>query len=67
MKQQKRYRIIVSHEVIMYGENEKAVRNSLFAHEFLKNRTNLQCIFIEEIPLHEKHEVIEDYRKAPGA
>jgi hypothetical protein len=61
--------ILVQHEVIVYGENEKAATSSLLRSEFMKNRTNLKCVFIQELPMpnEEKSIVFEDWRKAPGA
>lgn len=63
----KRYMVIVQHEVVVYGEDEKAAKSSL--SRIMSNRTNLQCVFIQELPMpnDEKISVIEDYRRAPGA
>ena len=65
----KRYRMIVSHEVIIYAEDEKAARRSLFHN--MKERTNVQCISIDEIPMPDKEKIgttehyYIDNRKAP--
>lgn len=65
----KRYLVIVQHEVIIYAEDEKGVERNIQHNEFLKNRSNLRCTYITEIPMPEKEKipVFEDYRKAPGA
>lgn len=65
----KRYMMLIQHEVIVYAENERAAKSSLFSNEFLRNRTNLQCTYITEIPMpeNEKPKTITDERKAPGA
>lgn len=65
----KRYMILVQHEVIVYAENEKAAASSLLSNEFIKNRTNPKCVFIQQIPLpnDEIMEPIIDVRKAPGS
>jgi hypothetical protein len=63
---QKRFMMVIQHEIIVYGENEKAAESSLLRTPYAKKRTNLHVVFIQEIPLHEKTEIIEDYRKAPG-
>ena len=62
----KRYQIVVQHEVIVYAENERAAKSSLLHNAFLKDRTNVQCVSVTEIPEHEPSEFI-DVRKAPGA
>lgn len=61
--------ILVQHEVIIYEENEKAATSSLLRSEFMKGRTNVKCVFVQELsmPIEEKIPIIEDYRKAPGA
>lgn len=64
---QRRWLIIVQHEVVMYGEDKEAAQRSLSRSEFFKDRVNLQCVYIAEIPLHEKQEPIIDQRKAPGS
>ena len=53
----------------MYGEDEKAAKSSLLRSAFAKDRTNLQCVYIQELPLpkDEKNVVFENWRKAPGA
>ena len=66
-KTMKRFLILVQHEVIMYGEDEKAATSSLLNSSFMKNRTNPKCVFIQELPMNEKRIVFEDYRRAPGA
>ena len=65
----KRYQIIVQHEVIVYGENERAAKSSLLHNAFLKDRTNVRCVSVTEIPMpgSEKSEGFIDVRKAPGA
>jgi hypothetical protein len=65
---QKRFMMIVQHEVTVYGEDEKAATRSLLRTPFAKERTNLHIVFIQEIPMpiDEKITVFEDYRKAPG-
>jgi hypothetical protein len=63
----KRYLILVQHEVIMYGEDEKAAERSLLHNKFFSDRTNLKCVYIQELPLHDKQEPITDERKAPGS
>ena len=62
----KRYLILVQHEVIMYGEDEKAATSSLLHNKFMRDRTNLKCVYVQELPLHDKQEPIIDERKAPG-
>lgn len=64
---QKRWLIIVQHEVIIYGEDERAAERSLSHSEFFKDRVNLKCVYISELPLHDKQEPIIDIRKAPGS
>ncbi|VVB55211.1 Uncharacterised protein [uncultured archaeon] len=61
--------ILIQHEVIVYGEDEKAAKSSLLRSAFAKDRTNLQCVYIQELPLpkDEKNVVFENWRKAPGA
>ena len=65
----KRYMILVQHEVVIYAENEKSAKANLMRN--MANRTNPQCVFIQEIPLpkDEKIDVHEYYdnRKTPGA
>ncbi len=63
----KRYLILVQHEVIVYGEDEKAAERSLSRSEFFRNRVNVKCAYITELPLHDKQEPIIDERKAPGS
>jgi len=65
----KRYQITVQHEVIVYAENERAAKGSLLHNTFLKNRTNVECVSITELPMpgNEKSEGFIDVRKAPGA
>jgi hypothetical protein len=65
----KRYIVLIQHEVIIYGENEKAALSSLFSNPFLKQRSNLQCVSITETPMPEDEvpRVVTDKRKAPGA
>jgi hypothetical protein len=65
--EQKRYLLLVQHEVIIYGEDEKAAQSSLFRSLFAKDRTNLKVVYIQEIPLHDKQEPIIDERRAPGS
>jgi hypothetical protein len=64
----KRYEIVIQHEVIIYAENEKAAECSLYNNQFLRNRTNLICISITELPMPEDEGIpyLEDHRKAPG-
>ena len=65
----KRYQIIVSHEVIVYAEDERAAEQTVLNDKILKERTNLRCIYTTEIPMPEKEpsrEII-DVRKAPGS
>jgi hypothetical protein len=62
----KRYLILVQHEVIMYGEDKKAAECSLLHSQFFRDRTNLKCVYIQELPLHDKQEPTIDERKAPG-
>ena len=50
--EQKRYLLLVQHEVIMYGEDEKAAQSSLFHSQFARDRTNLKCVYIQEIPFY---------------
>jgi len=61
--------ILVQHEVIIYAEDEKAAERSLLRSEFMKNRVNLHCTYISEIPMpgDEKTGSVIDERKAPGA
>lgn len=61
--------LLVQHEVVIYAEDEKAAKRSLLSNHFLRNRTNLQCTYIAEIPLpeHEDTRSIIDERKAPGS
>jgi len=65
----KRYEIIIQHEIIIYAEDEEAAKSSLSHNSFLRDRTNLKCVSITEIPMPEteKTTFFEDYRKAPGA
>lgn len=63
----KRYVIIVQHEVVVYAKDKKAAEGSLLNNPFLKDRTNVRCVSITEIPLYEKTESVIDERKAPGA
>jgi hypothetical protein len=63
----KRYLILVQHEVIVYAEDDKAAERSLLRNPFTKDRTNLKCVYIQELPLHDKQEPIIDERKAPGS
>ena len=65
-QEQKRFMMIVQHEVIMYGENERAARSSLLRSSFATERTKFQIVFAQEITMHEKTEYIKN-RKAPGA
>jgi len=63
----KRYLILVQHEVIMYGEDEKAATSSLLHSKFMRDRTNIKCVYVQELPLHDKQEPIIDVRTAPGS
>ena len=63
---QKRFLILVQHEVIMYGEDEKAATRSLLHSKFMRERTNVKCVYVQELPLHDKQETIIDCRTAPG-
>lgn len=63
----KRYLIIVQHEIVMYAGNEKEAEKAVLRNPFFKDRTNLRVTYISEIPLTEKLQAFEDYRKAPGA
>ena len=63
---QKRFLILVQHEVIMYGEDEKAATRSLLHSKFMRERTNVKCVYVQELPLHDKQEAIIDCRTAPG-
>jgi hypothetical protein len=65
----KRYKVIIQHEVIIYGDDEEAAKGSLSRNPFLRDRTNLQCISITELPMPEDEgsSFFEDHRKAPGA
>jgi len=60
----KRYQMIVSHEVVIYGENEVDARQNLKRN--MADRTNVQIIVATEIPMpnDEKIKSFEDYRKA---
>jgi len=53
--------------VIMYGEDEKAATSSLLHNKFMRDRTNLKCVYVQELPLHDKQEPIIDVRTAPGS
>jgi hypothetical protein len=63
---QKRFMLIIQHEVVVYAEDEKTARANLLRSPFAKERTKLQIVFAQEIPMHERIPIIEDYRKAPG-
>jgi len=61
--------MLVQHEVIVYAEDEKAAKRSLLSNTFMRGRTNLQCVYLTEIPLpeHEGARSVIDERKAPGS
>ena len=63
-----RYQITVQHDVIMYGDTDKEVRQKLLKHDFLKDRTNVRCISITQVadPANERRDPLIDRRKAPG-
>lgn len=64
---QRRFMLIIQHEVVMYGEDEKTARANFLRSPFAKERTNLHITFAQEITHEERVAVFEDYRKAPGA
>lgn len=66
-RSQKRYLVVVSHEVIIYAENEKVAEGNLRRSESMKDRTNLKIVYMKEIPLPENEPIqLIDTRKAPG-
>ncbi len=64
---QRRFMLIIQHEVIMYGEDEKKARANFLRTPFAKERTNLHITYAQEITNEERVTVFEDYRRAPGA
>ena len=44
----------------------KAATRSLLHSKFMRERTNVKCVYVQELPLHDKQEPIIDCRTAPG-
>lgn len=65
----KRYAVTIQHEVIIYGEDEQGVANTLAQNPDMKLRYKLQVISVKEIPLpeNEPSQPIIDERRAPGS